>query len=371
MRRPVGGRRRDAARHLLHPHQIRDSLAVNPKGYNRNSGLAGLQAALTVLIALPLVYYVSPWPHLVGFAALGAMVALFGRFETKGQRRLRMFQCGLLQVGAVAATSLASWLGLSLEAQLGTLALVCGLLYFLGVKLRLGPPGPLIFVFAASASVVGTGDISLVQLAQRIAAVTVVAVLAWVVSAVTDRYRFEPSETQVYPQDPVIPTRALAISAARCTLGAAIAMAISHGLGGSHPAWAALGVMAVMLGPNLHVVMNRALQRLVGTIIGAAVAWLLLSLSPGVLVVILVLALLQAATEMVIGYNYGLGQIFVTPMALLMTWLGAAQSVGPEIAPERVLETCLGAGLGVVLALIFSSLDDREHLAVLRGRRGG
>ncbi len=44
---------------------------------------------------------------------------------------------------------------------------------------------------------------------------------------------------------------------------------------------------------------------------------------------IAVLAMLQLLTEVVIGINYAFGQVFVTPMALLMTHLA------PRMAPGR------------------------------------
>jgi uncharacterized membrane protein YccC len=53
----------------------------------------------------------------------------------------------------------------------------------------------------------------------------------------------------------------------------------------------------------------------------------------------------------------------VTPMALLMTYLGATQMAGPEIAPERVLDTLLGAAVGIGMAVLLSTIDDRRYLA--------
>lgn len=50
-------------------------------------------------------------------------------------------------------------------------------------------------------------------------------------------------------------------------------------------------------------------------------------------------------------------------MALLMTYLGAAQSVGHEMAPERVIDILLGVGGGTVMAVTLSTLEDRRHLA--------
>ncbi|MGQ3214524.1 FUSC family protein [Shinella sp.] len=70
-----------------------------------------------------------------------------------------------------------------------------------------------------------------------------------------------------------------------------------------------------------------------------------------------VLVIVQVLTEMVIGINYALGQVLVTPMALLMTYLGAAQIAMPEIAPELVLDTLLGASVGIVMAVLLSTID--------------
>ena len=54
-------------------------------------------------------------------------------------------------------------------------------------------------------------------------------------------------------------------------------------------------------------------------------------------------------------------------MALLMTSLAApAASAGMPV--ERVLDTILGAALGIVAAVVFSSVDDRVHLHAHRSR---
>lgn len=127
-----------------------------------------------------------------------------------------------------------------------------------------------------------------------------------------------------------------------------------------------MGALAVMQGAHLHITMNRALQRMAGTVVGALLAWVLLVQDPSVWTLIAVLILLQVATEMVIGINYAFGQILVTPMALLMTHLAAPQATGPAMAPERVLDTLLGAGAGIVIAVLLSTMDDRRHLAELR-----
>lgn len=123
-------RRIDAARHLLKPHQIRESLTLAAQPSLRNSTVAGLQSALTAAIALPAVY-LSPWPHLIGFASLGALVALFGRFAAPAARGRILLLCALCQSFAVLAMSMAAWLGAPFAVQLMLLALGSGLFFLL------------------------------------------------------------------------------------------------------------------------------------------------------------------------------------------------------------------------------------------------
>lgn len=142
-----------------------------------------------------------------------------------------------------------------------------------------------------------------------------------------------------------------------CATAAAL---LALAAGWQHPAWAAIGAMAVLQGSHLHITMHRAVQRTAGTVVGAALAWAILAGHPSFWQLLLAVAVLQFITELVIGANYALGQVFVTPMALLMTSL-AAPATGMPLA--RVLDTVLGALVGIVFAVVFSTLEDRRHLA--------
>lgn len=354
----IAARRIDAARHLLGLRQLRESIAFSGQPSLRNSALAGSQAALTALIALPLVH-LSPWPHLIGFASLGALVALFGRFAPRGQRSRIVLQCALWQTLAVLAMSVMAWTGAPAIVQLMMLALASGLFFFVVVTGGFGPPGGLIFVFAAGASMghVGSGE----EVVQRALATAIVAGLALLVCGCTEFVRHRADGA--FPVEPVRPVSHRAVAALRIAFGSAIAALAAHALGAAHPAWAVLGAMAVMQGTHLHISMNRALQRSLGTVAGAVLVWLILLQAPSVWTVIVLLAVLQFVTEMIIGSNYALGQIMVTPMALLMSYLAAPQAAGFAMVPERIFDTLLGAAIGIVLAVLCSTLDDRQFLA--------
>ncbi|MGE4430608.1 MAG: FUSC family protein [Sphingobium sp.] len=350
----------DAARHLLNPSQLRESLTLAPQPWVRIALLAGVQAALTGLIALPLIH-ISPWSHLIGFASLGMLVALFGRFAPEARRSGIVQRCAFWQVFAVFAMSTAVWLGAPPILQILLLALGCGLFFFVSTAGGFGPPGALIFVFAASASM-GTA-ISFHQVMERTAATAIVAALAWAVCMATESYRRNPGSASPLPSEPDRPISHRLIATARIMVGSALSAVAAHALGVAHPGWAAMGAVAVMQGAHLHITMNRALQRMAGTILGALLVGLVLLQSPSPWSVILILTILTIATEVIIGINYGLAQILVTPMALLMTYLASPRTAGIAMVPERILDTLIGAGIGVILAILFSTMDDRMHLA--------
>ena len=157
------------------------------------------------------------------------------------------------------------------------------------------------------------------------------------------------------------PLRLELIAAGRITVGAGLAAAIAYAAGWHHPSWAAIGATAVMQGAHLHITMNRALQRMVGTVVGALLVGLILSANPSFWWIAACIVAFQFITEVIIGYNYALGQITVTPMALLMTYL-ASPALGASMPVERIMDTILGAALGIVFTVVFSSLDDRAYL---------
>lgn len=347
-----------SARRLLARSQLRQSLVVAAPPSVRIAAIAGLQAGLALLVAL-LTTYLSPWPHLVGYPALGALAALFGRFASLKERRRIVMICGFLLIAGVLVPSLASYAGASRALMVFILALSAGL-YTLAVSRwnLVGGPGAVIFVFAVGAAL-GPVD-SLGTVVERTAGTAWGALAAWLVCALTDGLR--PNNAPPRTPPPPRPLARELMVAGRITAGAALAAFIAHWSGWDYPAWAAIGATAVMQGTHLHLTMNRSLQRMAGTVVGACIVWAILAQNPSFWVVLVAVVLFQIITEITIGYNYALGQVTVTPMALLMTHL-AAPVANSNMPVERVLDTIVGAAIGIVFAVIFSTVDDRVYLA--------
>lgn len=348
-----------AARRMLSVHHIPDSLRISVNAFPWLGLVVGLQAAVTAVIAI-IVTRLSPWPELAGFTVLGTMIALFGRFSVGVARLKVLLACALCQVFGVVVMSVAGYT-LPFEGQLLVMALLCGSFFFAAVSGRFGPPGPLIFVFAAGASL-GPMD-SWFMAVDRGLAVCAGAVISIVLCFLTDRLNRKAIKTlQPIPVLHRPSNRSLLIVASRMSLTAFVASYATHLAGAAHPAWAALGVVAVLQGVHLHLTIHRAMQRMTGTLAGAIVVWAVLHQAPGFWVFVLLLAASQIAAELAIGLNYALTQIFVTVMALLTTYFFSGGHAGIEITYERIFDTVSGAIIALFFALIFSTLDERKHI---------
>ncbi|MDH1703074.1 FUSC family protein [Comamonas terrigena] len=360
--------RSDTALQLLERAQWRDSVALTSQPSLRIATVAGMQAALSVLLAVLLVH-VSPWPHLVGFAALGALSALFGRFAPLRLRMRIVTLCAGLMALGVLIPSLATLAGAGPATMLGVMALVAGAATLVVSHWVLGGPGAVIIVFATGAALVPAPD-GLTVAARTLAALAGGAV-ACATCRATDWLRKDALPHLALPPPEAPPLRLELLVALRITVAAGLSAWVAYLAGMPHPAWAAIGAVAVMQGAHLHITMNRALQRMAGTVVGAVVAWLILAQNPGFGTVLACIVLFQFVTEVVIGFNYALGQIAVTPSALLMTHLAAPAAAVAGMPVERVMDTILGAALGIGFAVLFSTLDDRRQLAQLRARESG
>ena len=357
--------RLEAFRHLFEPGHLREGFALGKPTFLRNSLLAGFQAGATSAIALPL-FLMSPAAHMVGYAALGGMVALFGRFDTPLGRIKVLVFAGLTQIMMVLLMSLAS-LHASALLQLVALTIAFGVAYFITISCRFGPPGALIFAFAGGAALVPATGVS--ETFERTLATAVVALLALVICVATDWLRQRSTAERPLPLEQLRPMSHRLAATVRIMIGCGIALIMSYAWGANHPVWAGMGALVVLQGPFLHINIHRALQRMVGAVVGSVLAWIILAQEPSAMAVIALIFVLQMLTELVIGSNYWLGQVFVTPMALIMSYLAAPGLSGADMAPERVLDSLLGVVVGIVAAVVLSTLDDRHHLHVLKAAK--
>lgn len=156
--------------------------------------------------------------------------------------------------------------------------------------------------------------------------------------------------------------RDLLLNAARTTISSAVAGWAALALGLGHPLWASMGAMAALQGLTFHATLQRGIQRLVGNVLGAAIAAGLIVLGLDYWQSVAAIVLLQAAAELLVIRNYLLLSMAITPMALVLTGLGS--SITTAAAVSRMGDTLVGVFAGIVVAAVTISLSDRHHLLV-------
>ncbi|GGR06677.1 FUSC family protein [Streptomyces griseomycini] len=138
--------------------------------------------------------------------------------------------------------------------------------------------------------------------------------------------------------------------AVRTGLGCALAGYASLALGIGRPYWA-LVTAASLHQANITLTWNRAVQRVVGNLVGVLLFAAVAPLAHlGPLALVLCCLVLNFGAEALIGRNYWLGSVCVTPLALLVTEFAGYQRPG-DLVTERVVDTLVGALVGFAAAV--------------------
>ncbi|MGW6359186.1 FUSC family protein [Streptomyces sp. NPDC055092] len=157
------------------------------------------------------------------------------------------------------------------------------------------------------------------------------------------------------PGSPLLPV------ALRTAVGCALAGYGSLALGVGRPYWA-LVTAASLYQANVTLTWNRTVQRVAGNVAGVLVFAAVVPLAHvGQIFVVLFCLLFSFGAEAFISRNYWLGSVCVTPMALLITEFARTQEAG-ELITDRVVDTLVGALLGIVAAVIVTNRRAADHI---------
>lgn len=325
---------------------LRDLVGLRPApGSHRVALRAGLSVLVPQLAVLALGH-----PEWSPYAAFGAFASLYGRNHVHLSRLV-------MQASAGAALTLSVVLGVLAGAAPGRdwvtvlgAAGVAAAGAAVATRQDWHPPGPLFVVFAFGAVASAPHHLGDVPVATAVAGLSAAfAVLVGNVGGYLRRRRTTPSELRpVGVRGPL-----------RCAVAVLVAGALATGLGIGHPYWAMVAAVAPLSAPGRSAQLARALHRVVGTLLGMVTSALLLALGLDPVPTVLVVVVLQVVTEMLVGRNYALALLFITPMALLMGQVVAPRPAGPLLA-DRLVETVIGALVGVAVIL----LGDRPSASV-------
>ncbi|MCW2771697.1 MAG: hypothetical protein JWN91_23, partial [Nocardioides sp.] len=307
------------------------------------------RASLAILVPL-VVCWASGRGELLLYAAIGAFAALYGRHEPARARLAMQAQASAVLVVGVAVGALVATVPFRLWLLIPIGAAWAGVAVLLAEWGRWHPAGALNPVFALTASATVPIPLSTVPAAALAAAGAAAFALLLALPGRSARDGGEPVPRRLAWRG-LRPPHPVGRHAARYVLGigaAGVAVATS-GIG--HPYWTFVTASVPMSAPDLHARLARAAQRVIGTAAGLGVAALVLAAHPTGYTAIIVIAALQACTELTTGRNYSLGLVFFTPMALVLGDLMLPASIGTLLA-QRALETIIGLTIALAATLI-------------------
>ena len=146
----------------------------------------------------------------------------------------------------------------------------------------------------------------------------------------------------------------------RVLIGCLVSALASWALGGDRPFWA-ITAAGVIVQPNLLLTWRKAPPRALGALVGV---WLFALIAPiahiDLLVAAVMILVLNTLTEAFIARNYFIAQVFVTPLALLMSQFGGPLPSG-ELILERSVDTVLGVVAGLLAAFVIRNGHLRRH----------
>ena len=316
-----------------------------------------LRAAIAAVVPLT-VLVATGRTEWAAYAAFGAMTAIFGRSEPYGTRIRTVTTAAAVQLSATGLGILLSVVNAPLGVEAAVLALLIAAVIVAFNLLGVTPSGPLFAVFgllvcAAQPVDDGTGW-------QRWGVAWAAAAFAWLLAmAGWVLRRAMPERTSVVFRDLPrrTPTRARGWSDPRLWLNvvqnvaaALLAGAAALALGIGHPYWAVVSAVAVIPPARAAHTVQRAVHRVVGTLVGVVVTALLLWPDPPVWALIVVIAVAQFGAELLVGRHYGAALVFITPLALTVVHLASPVPLFGLLA-DRVVETALGAAVGILAVL--------------------
>ncbi|WP_041537210.1 FUSC family protein [Pseudopedobacter saltans] len=233
-----------------------------------------------------------------------------------------------------------------------TFGLLCGIIHYISLWLRLAPPGNFFFIMLASMGSAIPFNLALIP--HHIGLVAIGTMTACTFALIYSLIQSKTSNTQLIHEKRDLSITGLKnyanhIEAVIIALFMFGAMLVGHLLEIEKPYWIPVSCIAVMQGVTIKHTWRRGLYRIAGTFMGMAFCWVILSLVNHAFVLYLVIVILQYIVEVVVTRNYALAVIFITPLTILLIEAGSPIMQHPtELIAIRMLDVLLGSIIGAI-----------------------
>lgn len=315
-----------------------------------------LFAAIAISCPVMLGAYLGAFPMGL-LASLGAMVIL--NLPYTGSLLFRMTTVLACSFGIVASFAI----GLVAHSlPVLTIPLMFFVTFWITLFSRyykLPPPAGLFIIMASAIALFMPA--TLVQIPQLIGVVALGALFAGMVACF---YSLLLMVNQpVLPVPSPVPVREILGDTLIVSVVIALSLFAALLLHMPKPYWVPMSCYVVMQGMNFQSIWDKQVHRIVGTVMGMLLAWLLLSLQLSAMGVAVCMFGMMFCIETLVVRHYAAAVIFITPLTIFLAEYSAAQPspINAMIA-ARFWDTLLGCMIGVLGGMVILSPSVRKKL---------
>lgn len=225
-----------------------------------------------------------------------------------------------------------------------------GMVYFISKMFRLAPPGNFFFIMICA---MASGlPFNAEQIPFKIGLITLGTLFSCLVAFVFSLFIFKPnlqkdvneSFNNLYIRKEVDYLEAFIIGFFMFA-----SLFLAHFIGLKNPYWVPISCLAVMQGVNTPHIWRRGFYRILGTVLGMLLCWLILTVVKAPLEMIVAIVILQYVIELLVVKNYFWAVLFITPMTVLLAEAGSSITQDPSILViARLKDVMLGSFLGAI-----------------------
>lgn len=208
------------------------------------------------------------------------------------------------------------------------------------------PPGNFFFIMLASTAICTPFEIKMIP--EKIGYVTIGTIITCGIALIYSLLTLKPSSSPPQP-----PRRKGAytniVESLIFGIFIGLSLAVAFLLNFENPYWVPISCAAVMQGGSSKHIGMRSLQRIIGTLVGLGITWLIASTNPTPLTMIISIILLQVIVEFLVVRNYALAVIFITILTIFLSESGKELTQHTnEVFFARILDIIVGSVMGSI-----------------------
>lgn len=312
---------------------------------NKGKRSWGFLMVATLAVGLPVL--TGAWLDQFAPAILASMGGLVILYMQQTHLSRRMMILVICSFGFAVSFTLGTFASFNPYLSSATLALTAFLATITTRFYAVPPPGSFFFILVACIARAQPFDITLA--AERTGILLLGCMGACLLALIYSTAqlllkRHPPVTSTIITREPRVAALLIESAVIGLFVGGSYLLALLLQL--DNPYWVPVSTAAIMQGATFRAVWQRNVHRIVGTMIGMGLAWIIFSFSPNIWVLVGLIMLLTFIIEALVIRNYGLAVIFITPLTVIFADSALAALDIERLILVRMVDIMLGSLIG-------------------------